>query len=220
MAIVGMAPTCGARIPFGDPEWRIAGLNDLYQIYYGDGIDDPAPFTEWWELHGDTPLTRDRRPAHHFERIKAMNVPVYYLHGDPPTPNAIKLDTDGLVAYGGRDYFACTLSYQIVKAMREGATEIAMFGTPLCTNREIVVERPCVTYWLGRAEERGIKVSVHHTVENGLLRHPHRYALDDHQERTFAMEASIQAMHSIESWLPRESLRLGHPAVSLLAEEV
>lgn len=217
-AIVGMASIGDARIPFGEAGWRIAGLNDLYLIYHGDGIDDIPLFTEWWELHGDTPLTRDRRPEHHFERVKAMGIPVYYLHGYPPTPNAIKLNTDELAAVG-RDYFACTFSYQIAKAIKDGAEEIAMFGTPLVTNREVVVERPCVTYWLGRAEERGIKVSVYHTAENGLLRHPYRYALEDYRERTFAMEASVQAMHSIEAWLPRESKRLGYPAIELVGED-
>jgi hypothetical protein len=208
VAIVGMAPSGDGIIPWRDPDWEIWGLNDLYLLYHGDGPNDPKPFTGWWELHGDTPLTRDRRPAGHFDVIKAMNIPVYYLHGDPPTPNAVKVDVDAL-AKQGRDYFACTFAYQIAKAMEMGATEIALFGTPLATNREVVVERPCVAYWLGLAEGRGIKVSVHHVWDTALLRHPFRYALDDRQEREAAMYASVSARNTIDEWLWGECNRLG-----------
>lgn len=208
VAIVGAAPTGGAAIPFGEPGWEVWGLNDLYVIYCGDGPNDPKPFTAWWELHGDTPLTRDRRPENHFERVRAMNIPVYYLHGNPPTPDAIKLDTDELVPIG-RDYFACTFAYQIALAMKQGATEIAMYGTPLATNREIVVERPCVAWWLGLAEGRGIKVSVHHSSPSGLMYHPYRYALEDEDERKWSMYAAIRTRDSLDSWLPREAARLG-----------
>jgi hypothetical protein len=208
VAIVGMARVGDGLIPFGQPDWHVWGLNELYRIYNGDGANDHAPFTGWWELHGDTPLTRSRRPPNHFDVVKSMNVPVYYLHGDPPTPTAERLDIDTL-AKQGRDYFACTFAYQIAKAMELGATEIAMFGTPLSTNREVVVERPCVTYWLGRAEERGITVSVHHIDPTGLLRHPARYALDDEREREAAYDASYRAFWTLAQWIPQEAQRLG-----------
>ena len=201
VAILGMA-TGWQDAPWGDPAWERWWLNDAHVM-----IPKGRTCTAWWELHGDTPLTRDRRPANHFEVIKAMDIPVYYLHGDPPTPNAIKLNIDELAAVG-RDYFACTFAYQIAHAMKLGATEIALYGVALQTNREIVVERPCVAYWLGLAEGRGITVSSH------LLHHPYRYALDDENERRWSMYAAMKARESISAWLPREAKRLG------LAEEV
>lgn len=203
VAIVGTAPGWD-KAPYGDLSWEIWGLNDLYRVFPDDGL---SRFTRWWELHGDTPLTRARRAADHFDRIRAMHIPVYYLHGDPPTPTSIKLDTDAL-ARVGRDYFACTNAYQVALALAEGATEIALYGTPLQTNREVVVERPCVAYWLGLAEGRGVIVSVHHENPAGLLRHPYRYAFHDWDERQASFDASNLAFWSLAEWLRREGTAL------------
>ena len=202
VAIVGTAPGYDLA-PYGDPAWEIWGLNDLYSCWDGDGPE----FTRWFELHGDTPLTRSRRPTDHFDRIKAMAIPVYYLHGDPPTSMSVKLDTDALAAVG-RDYFACTNAYQIALALKEGATEIMVCGSPLQANREAVVERPCVAYWLGLAEGRGVTVTVRHHNPTGLLQHPYRYALHDQQERESAYDESYRTFWSLAEWIRRESYAL------------
>lgn len=203
VAIVGTAPGW-ERAPYGDPSWSIWGLNDLYELWPHDSL---PKFSAWWELHGDTPLTRARRREGHFERVKALGIPVYYLHGEQPTPDSIKLDVDAL-AKVGRDYFACTNAYQIALALSLGATEIGLYGTPLQSNREVVVERPCVCYWIGLAEGRGVKVTVEHSQSVGLMRHPYRYALDDESERVATWEETWEVYRSIFDWLPRESERL------------
>src|SRR3990167_8760429 len=198
VALLGTAPGY-ARAPYGDPTWEIWGLNDAYDLF--------GPCTRWFELHGDTPLTRARRSLHHFDRIAALEMPVYYLHGEPPTPTAIKLDTDAL-ARVGRDYFACTTSYQIALALQEGATDIALYGLPFAANREVVVERPCVAYWLGVAEGRGVRVSVEHDEPVGLLRHPYRYAEADIEERQASYDAAYRLFWSLARWIPTEASRL------------
>ena len=201
VAIVGTAPGWD-RAPWQDPEWEIWGLNDAYRLFGPDQI-----CTRWFELHGDTPLTRARRPVDHFTRIAAMDIPVYYLHGDPPARQAVQVDADRL-AKQGRDYFACTTAYQIALALEMGATAIRLCGTPLQANREAVVERPCVAWWLGLAEGRGVTVTVEHDNPSGLLRHPYRYAAEDWDERLSAY-AEAQMLHwSLDTWLPREAERL------------
>lgn len=202
VAILGTAPGW-ERAPWQDADWELWGLNDAYHLFAPDQV-----CTRWFELHGDTPLTRSRRPADHFERIAALDMPVYYLHGEPPTPTAIKLDVKRLASVG-RDYFACTNAYQIALALSLGATEIALYGTPLQSNREVVVERPCVSYWLGLAEGRGVKVSVHHDNVVGLMSHPYRYALEDADERELTYWACESVRGSLDYWLPREAERLG-----------
>ncbi len=202
VAILGTAAGW-ERAPWQDAEWELWGLNDAYRLFAPDQV-----CTRWFELHGDTPLTRVRRPADHFDQIAKLDMPVYYLHGETPTPTAIKLDVKRLAAVG-RDYFACTNAYQIALALSLGATEIALYGTPLQANREVVVERPCVAYWLGLAEGRGVKVSVHHDNSIGLMRHPYRYALEDADERELTYWACESVRQSLDWWLPREAERLG-----------
>lgn len=211
VAIVCLAPGW-QDAPFNDPEWETWGLNDGYLLFGPD-----RPCTRWFELHGDTPLTRARRESDYFDRMREMDIPVYYLHGDPPTPAAIRLDTDAL-ARVGRDYFACTNAYQIALALLWGFKEIAIYGSPLQTNREVVVERPCVSYWLGLAEGRGVKVTAHYEGSIGPLRHPYRYALEDAEERTATFWAALTLSHSLGYWLPQEAERLGLVAPMLLED--
>ena len=198
IAIIGTAPGW-ERAPWDDETWTRWGLNDGY-LQHGPDRRCHA----WWELHGDTPLTRSRRPEDHFERIADMAMPVYYLHGAPPTPLAVKLDTDALAAVW-RDHFACTNAYQIALALKMGATEIALYGTPLAGAREACVERPCVSAWLGFAEGRGVRVTVEHDNRVGLWRHPFRYADDDAPERESTYWEVMRLYSSIYEWTRREA---------------
>lgn len=202
VAIVGHAQGWDAA-PFEDPTWDVWGLNDGYLLYPEGRI------TRWFELHGDTPLTRSRRPPDHFERLGTLGIPVYYLTGDPPCASAVKYPLEAAIAVG-RDYFACTNAYQIALALHEGATEIALFGAPLQANREVVVERPCVAWWLGLAEGRGVRVTVNNGDRTiGLLQHPFRYAFDDESERLSVYGESLRVGQSLGSWLLAEASRLG-----------
>lgn len=200
VAIVGLARGW-ASAPYGDPSWEIWGLNDLYLIKPDHGA------SRWFELHGDTPLTRARRQPDHFEQIAALNIPVYYLQGHPPAPMAVKYPLEAAIR-AGRDYFTCTNAYQIALALHEGFDAIALYGTPLQGNREAVVERPCVSWWLGLAEGRGVTVTVHHKQSVGLLCHPYRYALEDVEEREASFAESWAHASSLLAWLPAEAGRL------------
>lgn len=202
VAIIGMAPGW-ERAPWTDSTWEKWGLNDGYLRY----DPDTYPCNRWWELHGDTPLTRARRPPDHFDWFRAFNGPIYYFHGEPPTPSAIKLNVDLLLTHG-RDYFTCTNAYQIALALSLGATEIGLYGTPLMSNREVIVERPCVAYWVGVAERAGVRVIVDHDEPLGLMAHPYRYAFDDVRDREASYDAAYKVFWSLARWIPEESYRL------------
>jgi len=62
----------------------------------------------------------------------------------------------------GRRYFTCTFAFQVALAIAEGFEEIGLWGVDLDfgTPRERLVEKPCVEYWLGIAEGRGITVTL------------------------------------------------------------
>ena len=207
VAILGSAT--GWREAFKDTDREIWALNDMYMARDNDGamLEHAAHITRWFELHGDTPITRSRRHEDHWRIIDNLNIPVYTLH-DVPVRQKVSYPIEAATAVANRAYFACTTSYQIALALSEDFTSIDLYGICLTSTREALVERPCVEWWLGLAEGRGVKVSVNHPWNYGLGRHLYRYALDDDEERrdTYA----FATMHTQQAlpWLIAETKRL------------
>ena len=212
VAILGCAPgwqTMRTEGPF-DEIWC---LNDFYRL-------DPQALTyatRWFELHGDTPLTRARREPNHFDILAQLTIPVYSFHPLPSVPTAVPfpLDADAferLRGLGAREpYFTCTLAYQLALALADDATRIALYGTPLIGAREALIERPCVETWLGYAQGLGVKVTICHGEATGLGRHPFLYALQDRDERLATFQAVYRHAVDAREWLIAEASRLGVP---------
>lgn len=59
-----------------------------------------------------------------------------------------------------REYFTSTVSWMLAHAIIQGYTEITIMQIHLSHESEYFYERPCIEYWIGRAEERGIKVNI------------------------------------------------------------
>lgn len=193
--------------PFNDPSYEIWGLNDSYELLSDSQL---RRISRWFELHGDTALTRSRRPTEHWQRLSALGergVPVYTLFDLPEVVAAIRLDLVPLVAI--KDYFACTCAYQIALAICEGATTIELYGTPFLGPREALVERPCVEWWLGFADGKGVTTKVHHDYTHGLGRHSYRYAADDPNERLDVLRFVKYERDLASAWLQSEEVRLG-----------
>jgi len=203
VAIVGTG-TGADQAPWFDPSWSCWGLNDGYELMPHDA--QPAL---WFELHGDTPITRPRRRERHWQALADLDIPVYTFHTLPSVPKAAEFPLSQMLAAGYRDYFACTMAYQVAFALFRNATEIALYGMPLIYGREVVVEAKCVEWWLGFAQGRGVSVSVHHPYQFGLGKQAHRYAFDDHAERFDAYEQCLAVQATLHEWLPREAARLG-----------
>ena len=202
VALVGTAAGC-EEAPYGDPAWEVWGLNDGYKKF-----PQPVQADRWFELHGDTPITRQRRDPDHWERLAALDIPVYTFHTLPSVPKATLFPLEQAFSHR-RDYFASTLAWQIALALAEGFTTIGLYGTPLIYGREAIVERPCVEWWLGYAQGKGISVIVHHWEQHGLSRQPYRYAGDyDRREREFTYAAVAAHAETVRGWLPTEDDRL------------
>lgn len=207
VAIIGTAPGW-EHAPFFEDNCELWGLNTLYTYL------SPAQltrFTRWFEIHGDTPLTRSRRPEDHWTSLEAIGCPVYTLYDLPDITQVVRLDPDELVkASGGLDYFSCTMCYQVAMCIAEGAERIEVYGIELTSGREAIVERPVLEWWLGFAQGKGISVDVYAREDRpyGLFRHKFRYAFDDHDERVFARAAVEHCYQGTMSWLLAEARRL------------
>ena len=211
VAILGTAAGW-ERAPFNKKDWEVWGLNDAYLRLTDDHGHLRAD--RWFEIHPNSALTQRRRPPDHQKRLADMTIPVYSLYAGNPwrvkQPKQLPLPT---LVKTGRDYFACTVAYQIALALSEGVKELAIYGVALVGAREALVERPCVEWWLGLAEGRGVRVTIDHDEPIGLGRQAYAYGLQDQEERRAA--AAFVQWHNLQgqSWLYTEAERiLGRPS--------
>ena len=191
-----------SRAP-GGRLWERWSCNNLYCL------DEQLDATRWFEMHPCSAVTLRRRPARHMESLRAMTIPVYSLTPDNPWhvryPRVYPL---AKAIRCGRDYFACTVAYQIALALVEGFTTIGLYGTPLTSAREALVERPCVEWWCGLASGRGVSVIIDHDSPIGLGRQQFRYGYEDQDERQAAEAFVIVHRAESASWLCDASLRV------------
>lgn len=156
--------------PLDDPAWEVFALNVV------------PPFDREHRLRADRWFDIHQRCAQSVDDLRwiaACPVPIYV----PPdlldaSPNAVLYPLNAIEAqFGG--YFSCTFAYQIALVLYEGiATDIGLYGVELAygTERERTVEWACVSYWIGRAEERGLR--IHLPLRSKLGRHEYRYGFE------------------------------------------
>lgn len=84
--------------------------------------------------------------------------PVYLIAPHPDVPASVAYPRDALLQFGTRG--ACALSstidHMLALALMEGFTEIHLCGVRLNSIEEWVLQRECLAYWIGRADERGV----------------------------------------------------------------
>jgi hypothetical protein len=73
-------------------------------------------------------------------------------------PNAITFPKDELVAEFGKDFFTSSFAWMMALAMKQGATEIALFGIDMASRDEYILQRPGFFFFKHIAKTRGIKV--------------------------------------------------------------
>lgn len=80
----------------------------------------------------------------------------------PEYENAIEFPLDDIFAEFETMYFNSTVSYAIAYAIYMGFKEIRLYGADFTypDRHKAEMGRGCVEYWLGRAIERGIKVTL------------------------------------------------------------
>lgn len=168
VAIIG-AGQLRRLAPFDDPTWLVWGINEISQ----------PRADAWFELH---PMSKQN--ARELAWLKAQPAPVYVLEETPLVPQGVRYPLDWVLqAIMGRRYFTCTFAFQIALAIAQCFREIGLWGVDLDlgTRRERLVEKPCVEYWLGMAEGRGIRVRL---PEGGTLLHrPYLYGYDYDAEK-------------------------------------
>lgn len=204
VAIVGASRRREQAPGFGgpDPEWCVWAINEIWQPRYD----------RHFELH---PLSKPPQDDRELKFLRECRAPCYVLALDPEVvPAGVRYPLERLRAAGLRnDYFTCTFAYQIALAIVDGFEEIGLFGLRLWEGspRERLLEQPCVNYWIGVAEGRGVRV----TDASRLTDAPFRYGYDYDPELQYGkvvVESARAAIHYFDRrdrgvvWTPLQSL--------------
>jgi len=176
--IVGFSSAHWRGIPWKDKGWELWGMNGLYRYL-------PAKyFARWFELHakGKSLGQRGWREPEADLRALSRKLTLYLTARERGIPLGVPYPlkaVEALTPHG--HYHAGTFDFMVALAILEGATDIMVAGTNLSAGGEPLSARPCLEYWLGVAEARGIAI----TVESGdlfrifrLLRTREQYGFD------------------------------------------
>ena len=163
------------RPPLDDPAWDVWSCNSLWGLC----LDRQRRFRadRWFELH---PLCVQTAQ----ERIEMNDCPVpLYVLGEAVLPHWVTFPLEQIrQRFGTRDYFTCTMAYQVAWALTQGYQTIGLWGYELWqgSTRERTCELRCLEYWLGVAV--GMNVEVVLPSYSCLIQHPHLYGYDYDEE--------------------------------------
>lgn len=182
ICIVGTAPTW-KDAPWNDPSVEMWLLNDMWVL-------KPPRADRWFDLHPfdkfyfsdpthpvyahQVPAGTFVRPKGHLEFLRSQVIPVYVQDaktlGTPSARTFPKAEVEAAVG----PYFASSPAWMLGLAIAEGATDIFIYGIHLATEWEYLRQKPNMTFLLGVAAGRGIRIRIPPTAP--LLRESHQYA--------------------------------------------
>jgi len=121
-------------------------------------------------------------------------IDVYFCFHDEPVDMFVKADIgyydkhnyplDGVIKYTGSSYFTNTIAYMLALAIRKKVKAVNLWGVDMDAGDEWAFERPCVAYWIGQAEARGIRVSSSSNIAVGCF----NYGYDDYGDLVKQLE--------------------------------
>jgi hypothetical protein len=82
---------------------------------------------------------------------------------------------DKIVKYFGSRYFTSSIAYMLALAIKRKPKQINLWGVDCEEASDYAFERPCVLYWIGQAEARGIDV----TTSSGLAESSFMYGYEN-----------------------------------------
>lgn len=138
--------------PYSDPD-EFSG-RELWTCNncWSGSMDD---VTRWYEIH-----PREDRPGRsdfYWSLLERHSDKVWTFF-DATCPGANIVPWAELLAWAPRRYFTSSLAWMIAQAIYEGVSSIEVRGLEFASVAERWYERPCVEWWLGYAQGKGIEV--------------------------------------------------------------
>lgn len=153
--MVGSATSTRADAPVGDPKVEIWSLNDCWKFL-------PTAHL-WFEMHEREWFTSGVRPPEHLEWLQKSTVPILMFETHEDIPASVAYPEDQIMAdLKCRRYFTSSFAYMLALACHDlsAGDEVRIYGVDASTNSEYAHQRPCIEYWFGRLEAKGITVVV------------------------------------------------------------
>jgi hypothetical protein len=200
IAMIGTAPSSRMLAPYSDPDWTIWGSSP--------GNMDIPRADAWFEIHSN--LLFPECAAYgvpYVEWLKKQTFPIY-MQDQRYVPNAIALPLQELVAEFGKFFFTSTFAYMIAMGIKAGAKEIALFGIDMASKDEYILQRPGGHYFMQKAAERGITVSVPY--ESDLAQAPELYGYGSSTPFGRKIQVRKQELESRIAAMKAERDRLHH----------
>lgn len=189
VAIVGFAPSSmtDVRAFFGDPDWEIWGLNQLYVVF----PEMMNQATRWFQIHHRTSYNASLRDHDHHAKLAEMKFPVYMQVVDPDIPNSVEIPKNKILNKFG-DYFTNSISWMLAVAIMEGFEKIAIFGVDMAQDTEYSEQRPSCEWLIGWA--RGAGIDVHIPQQSDLMKTMWLYPYEDNKPFRQKIEKRIEEL--------------------------
>jgi hypothetical protein len=171
VAIVGTQPSSRMLAPWGDPTWTIWGTSP--------GNMGMMPRVDaWFEMHANF-LWPQYAKAYGEQYVKWLNEQTFPIVAQDQKliKKAIAYPLFDMIRKFGPYFFTSTFAYAMAYAVAVGAEEIGMYGVDMSSRGEYIVQRPGGYYFIQRAREAGIKVTI--PQESDLEQPPPLYGYSD-----------------------------------------
>jgi hypothetical protein len=153
IAILGSHPASMKLAPFGDVNWEIWACSP--QNFSAPRID------AWFELHS---LDRKWVPGNEpYINVLQGHSRVYIATPDPRLPNGLIYPREEIKAKYPRMHwgnFSSSVAWMTALAIEQKPESIGFWGIDMAAGNEYEYQRPGVHYFMGVAEELGIKLVV------------------------------------------------------------
>ncbi len=179
VAIVAKSPSSRYSAPYDDPSWQIWTVGALQTAE--DNYTDLPRIDRWYELHamdwvgptapGFIPWLEKQAAAGEFE--------VWVREEWPDDLPSAKLYPVREITERFGHYITNSVTWMILHALHEGATEIGLWGTDMAHGSEYWQQRPSCEWALGLAQAMLGKENVHVPETCDLLKAARLYAVED-----------------------------------------
>ena len=177
----------------------------------------------YFDLHPKACWTLDgKRNPYYAKWLVKNTVPIYMQQKYPEVPASIEYPKRRILQEFGdsRPYFTNHVAWMIALAFTMDVTTIGLFGVNYAIQSEYVMQRASCEYWLGRAQERGLKIVL--PAQCSLLREPAAlYGYESHDEVTGLLKEAYKS----KKWPQSDDIRPGLTSIRAeptpdIAEEI
>lgn len=155
IALLGSQPQSVKLAPFDDRSWEIWVCSPANSPYGGGSL---SRIDVWFDLH----YYREqfRKGEDEWFAYLATQPKVYMQRVEPEIPNSVEYPIADMKAMFGPYFWTSSVAYMTALAISLKPEEIGFWGVDMAGNEEYGFQRAGCHYFIQRALEAGIKVTV------------------------------------------------------------